>query len=532
VNHHSSCHSEERSDEESAVLCRAESLVFTLSANTLIFPLFLRLSVLCGKVFCFAEDALAYIQFLGAAGTVTGSKHLINTGDASGKNGFQVLIDCGLFQGPKEWRERNWSDTPIPAKAIDAVILTHAHLDHCGWIPRLVKEGFRGPIYATPPTIDLCGIILPDSGHLQEEDARFYNKIKKSKHDPALPLYTFDEAHEALQYFKPVQVGETLQLSHELSFRFVRAAHILGSCMAEVSLKADGKARRLLFTGDIGRVHDHKVAPGKVVHSGPQEGESADIVVMESTYGNRRHPKEDPLPELGELISATARRGGSVIVPAFAIERTQKFVFILKHLIESGQIPRLPVFCDSPMAIKAVEIFLKHDEEYSDETREMIRKYGSPLAWPGFTFASTPEESKKINEARMPSVIISSSGMVTGGRILHHLSQRLPDPRNLVLFIGFQAPGTRGFTIKSKSDEVKIYGDFVPIRAQVAALEQFSDHADPPELLQWLRTFGNQPATTYLVHGEPNASGQLRELMARELGWDVRVAQYREKVEV
>jgi len=475
---------------------------------------------------------LAYIQFLGAAGTVTGSKHLINTGDHTGKTGFQVLIDCGLFQGPKEWRERNWSDTPIPAKQIDAVILTHAHLDHCGWIPRLVKEGFRGSILATPPTIDLCGIILPDSGHLQEEDARFYNKMKKSKHDPALPLYTFDEAQKSLEYFKPVQVGETIVLSPEISFRFVRAAHILGSCMVEVLLKTDGQTRRLLFTGDIGRVRDHAVAPGKVVHSGPTEGEIADIVVMESTYGNRMHPKEDPLPELAQLITAAANRGGSVIVPAFAIERTQKFVFILKDLIESRQIPHMPVFCDSPMAIKAVEIFLKHDEEYSDETREMIRKYGSPLTWPGFTFASTPEESKKINDARMPSVIISSSGMVTGGRILHHLAQRLPDPRNLVLFIGFQAPGTRGFIIKSKSDEVKIFGDYVPIRAQVAALEQFSDHADPPELLQWLRTFGNQPAMTYLVHGEPDASGQLRDLMKKELGWQVQVAQYREKVEV
>ena len=475
---------------------------------------------------------MAYIQFLGAAGTVTGSKHLINTGDLSGKSGFQVLIDCGLFQGPKEWRERNWRDTPIPAKEIDAVILTHAHLDHCGWIPRLVKEGFRGPIYATPPTIDLCGIILPDSGHLQEEDARFYNKVKKSKHVPALPLYTFEEAENSLQYFKPVHVGDTVKLSSEISFRFVRAAHILGSCMAEVSLDTNGATRRLLFTGDIGRVRDQKVAPGKVVHYGPQEGETADLVVMESTYGNRAHPKEDPLPELAEIIRDTAKRGGSVIVPAFAIERTQKFVFILKHLMESGQIPRIPVFCDSPMAIKAVEIFLKHDEEYSDETRAMIREYGSPLQWPHFTFASTPEESKKINETHMPAVIISSSGMATGGRILHHLAQRLPDPRNLVLFIGFQAPGTRGFTIKSKSDEVKIFGDYVSIRAQIAALEQFSDHADPPEMLQWLRTFKNRPGTTYLVHGEPDAASQLREVMKRELGWNVQLAQYQEKVEV
>jgi metallo-beta-lactamase family protein len=475
---------------------------------------------------------LAYIQFLGAAGTVTGSKHLINTGDLSGKSGFQALIDCGLFQGQKEWRERNWNNLPIPANEIDAVILTHAHLDHCGWIPRLVTAGFHGPIYATSPTIDLCGIILPDSGHLQEEDANFYNKFKKSKHSPALPLYTFEEAQESLQYFKAVHVGQTVELSPELSFRFVRAAHILGSCMAEVSLRTNGQTKQLLFTGDIGRVRDHKVAPGKVVHSGPQEGEVADLVVMESTYGNRAHPKEDPLPELASLIAATARRGGSVVVPAFAIERTQKFVFILKHLMESRAIPRLPVFCDSPMAIKAVEIFLKHDEEYSDETREMIRKYGSPLQWQGFTFASTPEESKRINAVPTPCIIISSSGMVTGGRILHHLAQRLPDPKNLVLFIGFQAPGTRGFAIKSKSDEVKIYGDYVAIRAQVAALEQFSDHADPPELLQWLRTFKKRPDATWLVHGEREASGLLRELMTRELGWNVQVAEYLGKVRV
>jgi metallo-beta-lactamase family protein len=476
---------------------------------------------------------LAYIQFLGAADTVTGSKHLINTSaNSSGKDGLRVLVDCGLFQGPKDWRERNWHGIPVSAKEINAVILTHAHLDHCGWIPRLVKQGFRGPIYATPPTIDLCGIILPDSGHLQEEDANFYNKVKKSKHDPALPLYTLEEAQESLQYFKPVQEGQTTQLSPEFSFRLVRAGHILGSCMAEVMLTIGSRRRRLLFTGDIGRVREQQVAPGKVVHSGPTEGETANLLVMESTYGNRVHPKEDPLPELAALISATVNRGGTVVVPAFAIERTQKFVFILKHLMESSQIPRLPVFCDSPMAIKAVEVFLKHTEEYTDETCSMIQKYGSPLQWPGFTFASSPEESKKINNVRMPSIIISSSGMATGGRILHHLAQRLPDPRNLVLFIGFQAEGTRGFTIKSKSSEVKIFGEFVPIRAQVAALEQFSDHADPPELLQWLRTFSSRPETTYLVHGDPDASRQLRDLMKKELGWNVEVAHYLEHVEI
>ncbi len=370
---------------------------------------------------------MAYIQFLGAAGTVTGSKHLINTGaDPSGKDGFQTLIDCGMFQGAKEWRERNWQDTPVPARDIDALVLTHAHIDHCGWIPRLVKEGFRGPIYATPATIDLCGILLPDSGHLQEEDAEFYNKHKKSKHDPALPLYTSEEAQNCLQYFRPLQFEITKQLSPEISFRFVRAAHILGSSMVELALNANGHSRRLLFTGDIGRVRDQNIAPGKVVHSGPTEGETADILVMESTYGNRQHPTDDPRPQLATLIRQTVERGGTVIVPAFAVERTQKFLFMLKELMESKQIPQIPVYCDSPMAIKAVEIFLAHTDECSEDTCRLVTQYGSPLNWPGFTFALTREESKKINDSKYPSIIISSSGMVTGGRVQHHLAQRLP----------------------------------------------------------------------------------------------------------
>lgn len=477
---------------------------------------------------------MSYIQFLGAAGTVTGSKHLINVGgDSSGKTGLQVLVDCGLFQGKKEWRERNWTNLPLDAKEIDCLILTHAHLDHCGWIPRLVKQGFRGPIYATPATVDLCSIILPDSGHLQEEDAAFNNKHKTSKHDPALPLYTADEAQQSLQYFKPIGFGETKQVSPQLSFRFVHAAHILGSSMVEITLAGEGAdPTRMLFTGDIGRVHDQHTAPGKVVYAGPQAGESANIVVMESTYGNRTHPKDDPRPQLADLITKTAQRGGSVVVPAFAVERTQKFIFMLKELMESGQAPRLPVFCDSPMGIKAVDIFLKHTEEYSDATKDLVNRYGSPLQWQGFTFAQTAEESKKINDSKYPCIIISASGMVTGGRIMHHLAQRLPDPKNTVIFIGFQAPGTRGFTIKSGAGEVKIYGDMVPIRAQVAALEQFSDHADTPELLEWLHTFTSKPKATYLVHGEPEASSLLRDAMTKDLGWNVQIAQWMGKVEI
>ena len=474
---------------------------------------------------------MSYIQFLGAAGVVTGSKHLINT-STDGSKGIQVLVDCGLFQGQKEWRERNWQDLPVPAREIDAVILTHAHLDHSGWIPRLVKQGFHGPVYATPPTIDLCGILLPDSGHLQEEDAEFANQKKFSKHDPALPLYTEEEARQCLTLFHPVPFSQTKQLTKELSFRFVRAAHILGSAMAEITLNTNGKTSRLLFTGDIGRVRDNQTAPGKVVHSGPTEGESCDLLVMESTYGNREHPHDDPRPEMAGLIRAALQRGGSVVVPSFAVERTQKFLFMLKELMESGEIPRVPVHTDSPMAIKAVQIFLKYGEEFSPETKALIAKYGSPLEWPNFYFDTTQEDSKKINESKYPTIIVSSSGMVTGGRVLHHLFYRLPDPKNLVLLIGFQAPGTRGFTIKSGAPEVKMFGQMVPIRAQVAALEQFSDHADTPELLEWLGTFTRPPSQTFLVHGEPEAASQLRDAMIKALHWNVQIGAYKQKVPV
>ncbi|MBV8206414.1 MAG: MBL fold metallo-hydrolase [Acidobacteria bacterium] len=475
---------------------------------------------------------MPYIQFLGAAGVVTGSKHLIHTGDDAGNGGLQVLVDCGLFQGQKEWRERNWQDLPVPARNIGAVILTHAHLDHCGWIPRLVKEGFTGPIFATPATIELCGILLPDSGHLQEEDASFHNKHRTSKHDPALPLYTAQEATDCLRFFQPVEVGSDKQVGAGLSFRFFRAAHILGSAMAQISLTGNGAAKTLVFTGDIGRVRDTTVAPGKVVHSGPAEPGSPDVLVMESTYGNREHPETDPRPQLAQLVRQAVQRGGSVIVPAFAVERTQKFIFLLKEMMEAGEMPRVPVHVDSPMAIQAVEIFLKHAEEFSDDTRSMIAKYGSPLKWPGFYFDCTPQDSKKINDQRFPCIIVSSSGMVTGGRIQHHLIHRLPDPRNLVIFIGFQAPGTRGAQLKAGAKTIRMFGQEIPVRAQIAALEQFSDHADTRELLSWLKTFPKAPSTTYLVHGEPAAATELQQAISGAMHWNVQVAQWMQKVEV
>ncbi|HZU23288.1 MAG TPA: MBL fold metallo-hydrolase [Terriglobales bacterium] len=475
---------------------------------------------------------MAYIQFLGAADVVTGSKHLINTGDESGTTGLQVLVDCGLFQGQKEWRDRNWHDLPIDARRIDAVILTHAHLDHSGWIPRLVKQGFTGPIYATPATIDLCGILLPDSGHLQEEDANFHNRHKTSSHDPALPLYTADEAHNCLKDFQPVEIGVDKQLSADFSFRFYRAAHILGSSMANITLKQNGSPRTLVFTGDIGRMRDTTIAPGKVLHTGPAEPGSPDVLVMESTYGDRAHPETDPRPQLAQLISQAVQRGGSVIVPAFAVERTQKFIFILKEMMEAGTIPRVPVHIDSPMAIQAVQIFLKHTEEFTDDTKALIAKYGSPLQWQGFYFDSTPEQSKKINDERQPCIILSSSGMVTGGRIQHHLVQRLPDARNLVIFIGYQSPGTRGAQLKAGAKTVRMLGQDVAVRAQVAAIEQFSDHADTGELLTWLKMFPKPPSVTYLVHGDPGSASQLQQVISREMHWHVDVAHYLEKVTI
>jgi metallo-beta-lactamase family protein len=302
--------------------------------------------------------------------------------------------------------------------------------------------------------------------------------------------------------------------------------------MVELSLDTPRGPRTLLFTGDIGRVRDSEIAPGKVVMSGPETVANADLIVMESTYGNRLHPTSDPRPELAKLVRTTVARGGSVIVPAFAVERTQKLLFMLKELMEAGDIPRVPVHADSPMAIEAVEVFLRHSEEYSPQARDLIARFGSPIGWQGFHFDRTVEESKKLNDSPYPAVIISSSGMATGGRILHHLMRRLPDPRNLVLFIGFQAPGTRGGVIKSGAATVRIFGEDVPIRAQVAALEQFSDHADTPELLEWLRTFPKSPQAAYLVHGEPAASSRLRLAMTSALGWKVEVAEWMQKVEV
>ncbi len=464
------------------------------------------------------------IRFLGAAGVVTGSKHLLTS------DGTRVLVDCGLFQGEKVWRERNWQPLPIAVAELQGVVLTHAHLDHTGYLPRLEREGYRGPIYASQGTAELCGVLLPDSGRLQEEDAAFRNKHGLTRHPVALPLYTEADALAVLKQFRPVELEQTVTLAPQCAFSYHRAAHIMGSCFADFKLGTGSDMRRVLFTGDIGRLNEsnsQQLAGGPAALQGP-----LDYLVMESTYGNRVHPDVDVSPQIATAIKTAIERGGTVVIPAFAVERTQKLLFLLKHLMEAGQIPRVPIHIDSPMAIKAVDIFLEHTDEFSPETQEMIRRYGSPHTWPQVYFDQTVDQSKAASAAREPAIIIASSGMATGGRVLHHLAQRLPDARNLVIFVGFQAPGTLGAQIRSGQLVVTIYRQPVAVKAQVVAFEQFSDHADSGELITWLRALQQAPRLVFLVHGDPDAAAALKQKIEAELHWNVHVAQWLEEVEL
>src|SRR5580658_2791951 len=347
------------------------------------------------------------IQFLGAAGTVTGSKHLVRFPD-----GQQLLVDCGLFQGAKEWRERNWQPLPVPSKSITWLALTHAHLDHVGFLPRIYSEGFRSPVICTPPTEDLARIVLPDSGHLQEEEAAFANKKGYSKHKVALPLYTYDQAVQSLNLLTTRPFHESFPIGSEGTARFLRAGHILGSGFVELTTGG----QKILFSGDLGRPRrdpEDRVDP--VI---PEPVLEADYLLLESTYGNRLHSKEDPRPRLVEILQHTQQSGGSVVIPAFAVERTEKLMFLIKELMETGHAPKMPVFVDSPMAVEAVKAFIKHGEEYEAVTRRMIKQYGDPTSWPGFHFCKTKEDSMQINNVKEPHVIISASGMLTGGRVL------------------------------------------------------------------------------------------------------------------
>jgi metallo-beta-lactamase family protein len=449
------------------------------------------------------------ITFLGAAGTVTGSKYLLEA------DGRRLLIDCGLFQGFKQLRLRNWEPLPIRPDQIDIVILTHAHLDHSGYIPLLVRNGFAGPIFCTEATRELCGILLPDAGHLEEQDAAFANRHGFSKHHPALPLYTESEAKAALPRFKPLDYGRHYHLGNDLTLRFAYAGHILGAAIATISYGD----RTIVFSGDLGRQDDPVMRP-------PAPLMVADYVVVESTYGNRKHSQADPEQLLATVIARTAARGGSVVIPAFAVGRVQTLLYHLYRLKSAGRIPDLPVFLDSPMAIDAAEIFHEHRRDHRLSEAECRHVCGIARQ------TRSVQESKAIDSNHVPSVIISASGMATGGRILHHLKVFAPEPRNTILFAGFQAPGTRGAAMVTGAPQVKIHGGYVPVRAEIVNLDMLSAHADADGIMGWLRSCTKQPRMTFVTHGEPDAADALRLRIEEELQWPCRVPSYRDEAEL
>ena len=443
------------------------------------------------------------LRSLGAASTVTGSKHLLESG------GRRILVDCGLFQGVKNLRELNWETLPVEPASIDAVIVTHAHLDHTGYLPRLVRNGFRGPIYATAATRAVAQIILRDSAYLQEKDAAFLNKHKASKHHPALPLYDQQDAERALELFRAQPFGAPFEIPDTgATVTFRRAGHILGASTVEV----DWQGRRVVFTGDLGRYDDP-------IMFDPDPVTAADYLVMESTYGDRVHEKTDALEKLRQVVDETVKRGGTVVVPAFAVGRAQTLLYHLWQLREAGKLPDVPVYLDSPMAIHASELL----GAYPDDHRLPPEVYDGMRAMANYSPDS--EQSRKISESTEPKIIISASGMATGGRILHHLKAFAPDARNTIMITGYQVPGTRGASIAAGERSVRIFGEWIPINAQVADLAMLSAHADADELIRWARGFTAAPKEVFVVHGEPGPADALRRRLDREFGWRATVPQ-------
>jgi metallo-beta-lactamase family protein len=454
------------------------------------------------------------ISFCGAAQTVTGSRFLID-------NGARVLIDCGLFQGPRIWKERNWSDLPFDPAQIDAVVLTHAHIDHSGFLPRLVNLGFQGRILCTPATADLLSLLLPDSARIQEEDAAFANKKKYTRHDPALPLYTEESALQTLKLLQTVDFYKRVQFSDRLSFQFLRAGHILGSAMIEMH-HGD---RICVFTGDLGR-------PSQFIINRPDTIHSTDHLVLESTYGNRLHQRVNVKDRLAEIINRTVSNGGTLLVPAFAIGRTQELLFLLRDLSETNRIPKLPIFVDSPMAIDAIRIYTRHMSDSSKELKVLEKRDSTPFEWDNVRALRSVEESMTLNTMIQPSIIISASGMATAGRILHHLKRRIGDHRTTVLFIGFQAEGTKGRLLVEGIREIKIHGKHYTVAAKIEYLDALSCHADYEEIIEWLQTLERPPVRVFLVHGEKTASESLADKIRESYGWNVHVPEYLESIEL
>jgi metallo-beta-lactamase family protein len=448
---------------------------------------------------------LLELTFLGATGTVTGSKYLLRGKRAS------VLVDCGLFQGLKALRLSNWEPLPLKAQSVSAVVLTHAHIDHSGYLPRFVKQGFAGPVYASAGTRDVCAILLPDAGHLQEEEAKWANMRGFSKHKPALPLYTLAEARDSLKRFAPVAFDEETAVAEEFRLTLKRAGHILGA--STVSLHAG--ASKVVFSGDLGRMRDPIMHP-------PDRIEEADYLVVESTYGNRRHDTADAEEALGFYCNRALARGGVVIIPAFAVGRAQTLLYLLSRLKARRAIPDVPVYLNSPMAINATRLYHEHRAEHrlSDEECE--------AAHSAARMVNTANDSRALDARRAPMIIVSASGMATGGRVLHHLKTFAPDPKNLILLPGYQAAGTRGEALASGAAEIKIHGAYVPVRAEVVKMDSMSAHADYSEILEWLRCFKRAPKRTFVTHGEPAAADEMRRRIEETLGWPVRVPEYGE----
>lgn len=462
---------------------------------------------------------MAKLTFWGAAGTVTGSRHLLEV------NGKKLLIDCGLFQGTKQNRLKNWEPFPVPPETIDRLLLTHAHIDHSGYIPRFCRDGFAGRIHCTYPTYDLCEILLRDSAHLQEEDAAWANQQGFSKHKPALPLYTVDDANNALSFFSPVYYGEDLYLDEGLRVKFKEAGHILGSAFVDIKLTNGKKERRIVFSGDLGR-------PERPVLRDPVQAFNVDYLVLESTYGNRRHENFVPYQDFVRVINESVERGGVLVIPSFAVGRTQTLLYVIRELEEQGQIPALPIYIDSPMAIDATKIFEQRLADLDLTSRVEVLEGKNLFRPQRLHICKSQGESKAINKIGSRAIIISSSGMATGGRILHHLAQRLPHPQNTILFIGFQAEGTRGRAIVDGNPTVKIHGQHVPVNAKVESISGFSGHADYNELLAWLMGFNKAPETIFLVHGEPEASQALAEKIRQQFGWKVEIPEYGQSFEL
>ncbi len=447
------------------------------------------------------------LTFLGATGTVTGSRTLLES------KGKRILIDCGLFQGLKQLRLKNWDAFPVEPSSIDEILLTHAHIDHSGYLPRLVKMGFSGRIYCTSGTHDLCQILLPDSAHLQEEEARYANQKGFSKHHPALPLYSQDDAQRALDLFQTVDFHELVDLGDGLQARFYSNAHILGSSCIHIS---DGD-KSVLFSGDVGRSNDPLMRA-------PEIPPASDYLVIESTYGDRLHDPVNTLELLAQYIRETVQQGGILLIPVFAVGRAQEMLFYLHQLKQQGRIPHIPIYLNSPMAVDASEIFQLHCNEHRLNPQQCAEMFAD------VHMVNSIEQSQSLNHMRQPMILLAASGMASGGRVVHHIKAFAGNPRNTILFVGFQAAGTRGAAMVNGASEVKIHGEYIPIKARIASMTSLSAHADYVEILQWLKQFKQAPKLTFVTHGEPVAADAMRLHIEEQLKWQTCVPDYLQKV--